>query len=40
MLFQRFGFEIPTPSKTSVLGFLAGWVAVAILIGGFVMLVN
>ena len=40
MLFQRFGFEIPTPSKTSVLGFLAGWIAVAILIGGFVRLVN
>ncbi len=40
MLFQNFGFEIPVPSKTSVLGFLAGWAAVAALIGGFVWLVN
>ena len=34
------GFEIPRPSKTSVVGFLLCWVGVAALIGGFVLLVK
>ena len=34
-LLRRFGFEIPRPSRLSMLGFLAGWVAVAFLVGGF-----
>jgi hypothetical protein len=40
MLCTAFGLEIPKPSGTSVAGFLAGWVAVAALVGGFVWLVN
>ena len=40
MLCTAFGLEIPMPSRTSVVGFLAGWVAVAALIGGFVWLVS
>jgi len=40
MLCTAFGLEIPKPSGTSVAGFLAGWAAVAALIGGFVWLVN
>ena len=40
MLCTAFGLEIPKPSGTSVAGFLAGWAAVAALVGGFVWLVN
>jgi Na+/proline symporter len=40
MLVTAFGLEIPRPSRTSVLGFLAGWAAVAGLIGGFFVLVR
>ena len=40
MLCTAFGLEIPMPSGTSIAGFLAGWVAVAALIGGFVWLVG
>jgi Na+/proline symporter len=40
MLATAFGLEIPRPSRTSVLGFLAGWVAVAALIGAFFLLVR
>jgi Na+/proline symporter len=40
MLVSAFGLEIPRPSRTSVLGFLAGWAAVAALIGGFILLVR
>ena len=36
MLTTAFGLEIPKPSRTSVIGFLAGWLGVALLIGGFV----
>ncbi|GMQ80304.1 MAG: sodium/proline symporter PutP [Planctomycetia bacterium] len=39
MLLTAFGLEVPAPSVTSVVGFLAGWVAVAALIGGFVWFV-
>jgi len=34
------GLEIPMPSRVSVAGFLAGWLGVAALIGGFVLLVR
>jgi Na+/proline symporter len=40
MLLTAFGLEIPVPSRTSVLGFLAGWLAVAALVGGFIALVR
>lgn len=40
MLCTAFGLEIPKPSGTSVVGFLAGWAAVAALIGGFVWLIS
>ncbi len=40
MLCTAWGLEIPMPSTASVLGFIAGWVAVAGLIGGFVWLVQ
>jgi len=40
MLATAFGLEIPRPSRTSVLGFLAGWVAVAALIGTFFLLIR
>jgi len=33
-------FEFPVPSRTSWLGFTAGWAAVAAMIGGFVWLVS
>ena len=35
MLVSSFGFEIPMPSATSWIGFLAGWVAVALLVWSF-----
>ena len=39
MITTAFGLEIPMPSRASVIGFVAAWVAVAILIGGFVAFV-
>jgi solute:Na+ symporter, SSS family len=39
MLCTAFGLEIPLPSLTSCLGFLAGWVAVAAMVAGFHWLV-
>jgi hypothetical protein len=40
MLTTAFGLEIPKPSRTSVVGFLAGWVAVAFMILSFVWIVH
>ena len=40
MLLTAFGLEVPRPSPTSLLGFAAGWLMVAALIGGFVWFVN
>ena len=40
MLLTALGFEIPMPSRTSLIGFIAGWLAVAALIGGFVLVVR
>ena len=40
MLTTAFGLEIPVPSTTSVVGFLAGWIMVGAMIGGFVWLVS
>jgi len=40
MLLTIFGLEIPAPSRTSVVGFLAGWLAVAALAGGFIAFVR
>jgi Na+/proline symporter len=40
MLLRGWGLELPVPSRTSLLGFAAGWLGVAILIGGFVLLVR
>jgi Na+/proline symporter len=40
MLLTAGGLEIPKPSRSSVLGFLGGWVAVLALIGGFVLLMR
>jgi Na+/proline symporter len=40
MLATAFGLEIPRPSPTSMAGFVAGWVAVAILIGSFFLLLR
>ena len=34
------GLELPVPSRTSVIGFVVGWVCVAVLIGGFVLIVR
>ena len=39
MITTAFGLEIPVPSRASVIGFVAAWGAVAILIGGFVAFV-
>jgi hypothetical protein len=36
MILTAFGLEIPVPSRVSVIGFVAAWGAVGILIGGFV----
>jgi len=40
MLLTALGLEIPAPSRVSVIGFIAGWLGVAALIGGFVLLVR
>ena len=40
MITTAFGLEIPVPSRTSVIGFVAGWVAVGLLIGLFVWIVS
>ena len=40
MLLTCCGLEIPKPSATSVLGFLAGWICVGLLIGGFMWLIG
>jgi Na+/proline symporter len=40
MLATALGLELPQPSPTSVTGFLAGWVAVAALIGAFFLLLR
>jgi Na+/proline symporter len=40
MLATAFGLEVPRPSTTSVMGFLAGWIAVALLIGSFFLLLR
>jgi hypothetical protein len=40
MLLTAWGLEIPMPSRTSVIGFAAGWLAVAAVVGGFVWLVR
>lgn len=39
MITTAFGLEIPTPSRASMIGFIAAWGAVAVLIGVFVALV-
>ncbi len=40
MLLTAFGLEVPMPSRTSLVGFAAGWVLVAALIAGFVWFVR
>ncbi len=40
MLLTAFGLEIPMPSRVSLIGFIAGWLGVAALIGGFVLLMR
>jgi Na+/proline symporter len=40
MLLTAGGLEIPVPSRTSVAGFIAGWIAIATMVGGFVWLVG
>jgi Na+/proline symporter len=40
MLLTAFGLEIPAPSRVSVIGFIAGWLGVAALIVGFLLLVR
>jgi Na+/proline symporter len=40
MLVSTCGLEIPMPSVTSVVGFIAGWVCVCALIAGFIVLVG
>jgi Na+/proline symporter len=40
MLTTALGLELPLPSRTSLLGFLAGWIGVAALIYGFAWLVK
>jgi hypothetical protein len=38
--FTGSNFEIPVPSKTSVIGFLVSWLAVGGMIGGFMWLMS
>jgi Na+/proline symporter len=40
MLLTALGLEIPAPSRVSVIGFMAGWLGVAALIVGFLLLVR
>ncbi|TWT91075.1 Sodium/glucose cotransporter [Pseudobythopirellula maris] len=40
MLLTAGGFEVPMPSTTSLVGFLAGWVMVALLVGAFVWIIR
>ena len=40
MLVTALGLEVPAPSRASVIGFLAGWLAVAALVGGFLLIVG
>ncbi len=40
MLVTSFGLVVPLPSRTSLLGFTAGWLLVGALVGGFVWFVN
>jgi hypothetical protein len=40
MLLRKWGLELPMPSRNSLLGFAAGWLGVALLVGGFVLLVK
>lgn len=40
MLIQCCGLEVPMPSRMAWLGFGLGWVGVAILIGGFILLIR
>lgn len=35
MLVTALGLEIPRPSVTSLIGFVAGWICIGLLIGGF-----
>ena len=38
MLITAYGLEVPAPSRTSVIGFAAGWVLTVMLVVGFVLL--
>lgn len=40
MLFTACGFEIPRPSAVSLAGFVAGWLSVGLLIGGFMWIMS
>ena len=40
MLLTAFGLEVPRPSTTSVAGFLAGWIAVGLLVAGYAWLIG
>jgi Na+/proline symporter len=40
MLVHWWGLEVPMPSRTSLVGFLVGWIMVAALVGGFWLLVG
>lgn len=40
MLLTAWGFEVPAPSTTAVVGFAAGWVMVVALVAGFMMIVG
>lgn len=40
MLCRSWGLEIPRPSRVSMIGFAAGWLAVGALVGGFMWLVR
>jgi Na+/proline symporter len=39
MLITAFGLEVPMPSTTSIVGFVAGWIAVGLLVGGYAWLI-
>jgi Na+/proline symporter len=40
MLLTAFGLEVPMPSTTSVVGFLAGWIAVGLLVVSYAWLIG